>query len=174
MLILIVWLVSRVLVLYTLTSMHHQLFKLYKGYAKSYPKLGMTVEEFKRFLIEHQHVRIYISYINVQIVLANCSTCTSTKSHTCTYVGIPCGTIISTYFELFQWNPKDASDERCKELICHYDYYHKAFKKYMAKEKGEDFQIMLCLFSFTGFLRWLKLFFCYIQLICVLLQFFAE
>ena len=44
------------LVLYAISSLHSQLLKLFREYAKEYPMLGMTVKEFKLFLIECQQV----------------------------------------------------------------------------------------------------------------------
>ena len=37
--------------------MYFQLLKLFQNYTKNSPALGMTVEEFKKFLIEQQNVR---------------------------------------------------------------------------------------------------------------------
>jgi len=46
-----------------------RLFSIFKQYAKTYPNLGMTLDEFKQFLVEECHVRILSRFADMKLLL---------------------------------------------------------------------------------------------------------
>ena len=52
-----------------------------------------------------------------------------------------------------QWSPEDATNEKCVQLMTHYDYHYRAYKMHKTNSTPVEFNISLCLLSFGGFLR---------------------
>ena len=52
-----------------------------------------------------------------------------------------------------QWGSDQTSDSSLQSLIAHHDYHHRAYKKYVAKNRPLQYQIATKLLSYAGFLR---------------------
>ncbi|XP_064406324.1 1-phosphatidylinositol 4,5-bisphosphate phosphodiesterase delta-1-like [Halichondria panicea] len=54
------------------------------------------------------------------------------------------------------WDNAQASDNSLQSLINHHDYHHRAYKKYVAKNRPLQYQIATKLLSYAGFLSFLR------------------
>ena len=108
-----------------------QLLLLFSEYAKTSPSLGLTLQEFKEFLIAECYVNT--SQYNIKSV------------HTIVYDICP------------QWQAECCTKAVLQKLMQRHDSQHHAYKKYAAYNKPTDFAASQNLLSFAGFIRYTQL-----------------
>ena len=104
-----------------------QLYSIFEEYAKSFPHLGLTIKEFRQFLVQECDV----SFVFVQLKLFGLKS----KYHV-------------------QWPRRNCRKGVLRRLMQTHDSCHQAFKKYVARKKREDYVIGYNLLSFAGLLRY--------------------
>ena len=146
---------------------------MFRSYCRTHGRLGLTLNEFREFLL----VECHVSYQSFCIHNKVNSVCTVksfllSDSGVCHIYPIVLSLFLFVSVDdmclFLQWPESECETARLRELMRFHDHHHGAFKKYISVNKPKLWEQTAHLLSYAGFLRYVTIILPARSAVCIL------